>query len=160
MTSIEHLRAFAKPLGVRLLLENIPNELCHARTHDRVLARMSLRRCRSLLRRGHAPHDGRYPPSIRDLEGSHSIDPRPRQRKDKDSHLWPGKGSIDWKQTMELLRTAPHTPPVAAGNRRGREEEFRRRRERNISKAGKFVENQTAECAEAAGIAEQLVSTV
>src|SRR6201982_105158 len=27
MTSIEHLRAFAKPLGVRLLLENIPNEL-------------------------------------------------------------------------------------------------------------------------------------
>src|SRR5262249_40953963 len=28
MTSIEHLRAFAKPLGVRLLLENIPNDLC------------------------------------------------------------------------------------------------------------------------------------
>jgi sugar phosphate isomerase/epimerase len=32
--------------------------------------------------------------------------------KDKDSHLWPGKGSIDWKQTMELLRTAPQTPPL------------------------------------------------
>ena len=30
MTSIEHLRAFAKPLGVRILLENIPNELSHA----------------------------------------------------------------------------------------------------------------------------------
>src|SRR5215467_4212327 len=27
MTSVEHLRAFAKPLGVRVLLENIPNEL-------------------------------------------------------------------------------------------------------------------------------------
>src|SRR5881227_3004624 len=27
MTSIEHLRAFAKPLGVKVLLENIPNEL-------------------------------------------------------------------------------------------------------------------------------------
>src|SRR5436853_1185462 len=27
MTSIEHLRAFAKPLGVRILLENLPNEL-------------------------------------------------------------------------------------------------------------------------------------
>jgi len=27
MTSIEHLRAFAKPLGVRILLENIPNEM-------------------------------------------------------------------------------------------------------------------------------------
>src|SRR6266446_6554053 len=32
--------------------------------------------------------------------------------KDKDSHLWPGKGSIDWKQTMELLRTAPQAPPL------------------------------------------------
>ena len=27
MTSVEHLRAFAKPLGVRVLLENIPNDL-------------------------------------------------------------------------------------------------------------------------------------
>ena len=27
MTSLEHLRAFAKPLGVRVLVENIPNEL-------------------------------------------------------------------------------------------------------------------------------------
>src|SRR5437764_15439885 len=26
MTSVEHLRAFAKPLGVRVLLENIPND--------------------------------------------------------------------------------------------------------------------------------------
>jgi hypothetical protein len=32
--------------------------------------------------------------------------------KEKDSHLWPGQGSIDWKQTMELLRTAPQTPPL------------------------------------------------
>src|SRR5258708_18115903 len=27
MTSLEHLRAFAKPLGARILLENIPNKL-------------------------------------------------------------------------------------------------------------------------------------
>jgi sugar phosphate isomerase/epimerase len=32
--------------------------------------------------------------------------------KDHDAHLWPGQGSIDWKQTMELLRTAPHAPPM------------------------------------------------
>src|SRR5215472_13776526 len=30
MTAVEHLRAFAKPLGVTLLLENIPNELSSA----------------------------------------------------------------------------------------------------------------------------------
>jgi sugar phosphate isomerase/epimerase len=33
-------------------------------------------------------------------------------KKDKDSHLWPGEGSIDWKQTLELLSQAPHKPPL------------------------------------------------
>ena len=32
--------------------------------------------------------------------------------KEKDTHLWPGQGSIDWKEAMELLRTAPQTPPL------------------------------------------------
>jgi sugar phosphate isomerase/epimerase len=31
---------------------------------------------------------------------------------DRDSHLWPGGGTIDWKAAMELLRSAPHTPPL------------------------------------------------
>jgi sugar phosphate isomerase/epimerase len=31
---------------------------------------------------------------------------------DRDSHLWPGAGSIDWKEAMELLRSARHTPPL------------------------------------------------
>jgi sugar phosphate isomerase/epimerase len=30
----------------------------------------------------------------------------------KDSHLWPGQGTIDWKEAMELLRSAPQTPPL------------------------------------------------
>ena len=32
--------------------------------------------------------------------------------KDKDTHLWPGEGSMDWAETMQLLRAAPHTPPL------------------------------------------------
>jgi sugar phosphate isomerase/epimerase len=32
--------------------------------------------------------------------------------KDRDSHLWPGSGSIDWEQAMELFRSAPRTPPL------------------------------------------------
>ncbi len=31
---------------------------------------------------------------------------------DRDSHLWPEGGSIDWKEAMKLLRSAPHTPPL------------------------------------------------
>jgi sugar phosphate isomerase/epimerase len=30
----------------------------------------------------------------------------------KDSHLWPGQGTIDWKEAMDLLRSAPQTPPL------------------------------------------------
>ena len=33
-------------------------------------------------------------------------------QKDRDSHLWPGSGSIDWKQAVDLLLAAPHTPPL------------------------------------------------
>jgi sugar phosphate isomerase/epimerase len=32
--------------------------------------------------------------------------------KDKDSHLWPGKGTIEWTEAMQLLRSAPNTPPL------------------------------------------------
>jgi sugar phosphate isomerase/epimerase len=32
--------------------------------------------------------------------------------KDKDSHLWPGQGTINWKEAMELFRSAPQTPPL------------------------------------------------
>jgi sugar phosphate isomerase/epimerase len=32
--------------------------------------------------------------------------------RDRDSHLWPGAGSIDWKEAMELLQSAPQTPPL------------------------------------------------
>ena len=28
------------------------------------------------------------------------------------AHLWPGEGSVNWKEAMELLRSAPNTPPL------------------------------------------------
>jgi sugar phosphate isomerase/epimerase len=30
----------------------------------------------------------------------------------QDSHLWPGQGTIHWKEAMELLRSAPQKPPL------------------------------------------------
>ncbi len=67
MTSIEHLRAFAKPLGVRILIENIPNELS---TPERL---------------------------VEFIQTSHFDDVGV---------------CFNWKETMELLRTAPQTPPL------------------------------------------------
>ena len=112
MTSIEHLRAFAKPLGVRILLENIPNELsmpdrlvemihhahfddvgiCFDFGHANMMSSVS--EAFEILR----PH----------IRSTHVHD----NDRLKDSHLWPGQGNINWKEAMELLRSAPQKPPL------------------------------------------------
>lgn len=112
MTSVEHLRAFAKPLGVRILLENIPNELS---TPDRLV---------ELIHNAHFEDVGvcfdfghaNIMSSVREafeilrnyVCSTHVHD----NDKTKDSHLWPGQGRIDWKEAMELLRAAPQTPAL------------------------------------------------
>jgi sugar phosphate isomerase/epimerase len=112
MTSIEHLRAFAKPLGVRILLENIPNDLCTPEKlvefiHDTHLGDVGV--CFDV---GHAHIMGDVSQAFETLKSHIRSTHVHDNAKDKDSHLWPGQGSIDWKQTMELLRSAPHTPPL------------------------------------------------
>jgi sugar phosphate isomerase/epimerase len=112
ITSIEHLRAFAKPLGVTLLLENIPNELS---TPLRLL---------ELLNAGHFDDVGvcfdighahimsdvaaAFATLKERIRSTHIHD----NAKDRDAHLWPGEGSIDWKEAMQLLASAPHRPPL------------------------------------------------
>src|SRR6266850_4051074 len=112
MTSIEHLRAFAKPLGVRILLENIPNELS---TPERLVEFIQTSHFGDVgvcFDCGHAHMMGGIAPAFETLKkhicSTHVHD----NHADKDSHLWPGKGTINWKETMELLRTAPQAPPL------------------------------------------------
>ena len=112
MTSVEHLRAFAKPLGVRILLENIPNELS---TPERLVEFIQTSHFEDVgvcFDFGHAHIMTDVPQAFETLKGyihsTHVHD----NAKDRDAHLWPGAGSIDWKQAMELLRSAPQTPPL------------------------------------------------
>ncbi len=112
MTSVEHLRAFAKPLGVRILLENIPNELS---TPERLVEFIQTSHfddvgvCFDL---GHAHMMTNVAQAFESVKAyihsTHVHD----NAKDRDAHLWPGSGTIDWKQAMELLRSAPQTPPL------------------------------------------------
>ena len=32
--------------------------------------------------------------------------------RDRDSHLWPGEGTVEWKQAMALMASAPQVPPI------------------------------------------------
>ena len=112
MTSVEHLRAFAKPLGVRVLLENIPNELS---TPDRIVEFIRITHFDDVgvcFDTGHANMMGDVPTAFETLKPQiHSTHVHDND-KIKDSHLWPGDGTIDWKQTLELLSSAPHKPPL------------------------------------------------
>jgi len=112
MTAIEHLRAFAKPLGVRVLLENIPNELS---SPDRLVEFIRVSHLDDVgicFDTGHAHMMADVPSAFETLkdhiQSTHIHD----NKKDKDAHLWPGDGTIDWKQTLDLLAQAPHKPPL------------------------------------------------
>jgi sugar phosphate isomerase/epimerase len=112
MTSVEHLRAFAKPLGVRILLENIPNELC---TPDKLVEFIQTSHFDDVgvcFDFGHAHITSNVVEAFEILKNHIRSTHVHDNAGDRDSHLWPGKGTIDWKQAMELLRAAPHTPPV------------------------------------------------
>ncbi len=110
LSSIEHLRAFAKPLGVQILLENIPNELS---TPEKILETIQALHYDDIgvcFDFGHAhlgdgvSHDFHQ---LKDhIRSAHVHD----NRQDKDSHLVPGEGTIDWKDAMELLKSAPKVP--------------------------------------------------
>ena len=73
MTSVEHLRAFAKPLGVRILLENIPNELSMPERLVEFIQRCPLRRCGRVLRFRSRAHDERCAAGVRNFEDVTSI---------------------------------------------------------------------------------------
>jgi len=112
MTSIEHLHAFAKPLGVKLLLENIPNELTAPEKLVELIHTLHYDDIGVCFDLGHAHLE----PGVE--AAFHILKPLIRSvhvhdnHGSKDAHLWPGEGTVEWKRTMELLRTAPQIPAL------------------------------------------------
>jgi len=112
VTALEHLGAFAHPLGVRLLVENLLSE---ATTPTRLL---------TILEMGHLPNVGvcldlghaHIAPGVSEaiatlgdrigtihVHDNHGV---------KDEHRWPGDGTIDWPTTVEALKELAK-PPAA-----------------------------------------------
>ncbi|MFZ0956812.1 MAG: sugar phosphate isomerase/epimerase family protein, partial [Candidatus Sulfotelmatobacter sp.] len=112
MTSIEHLRAFAKPLGVRILLENIPNELSTPEKLVEMIRGAHFDDVGVCFDVGHAHIMSSVREAFEILRGHICSTHLHDNQKDKDSHLWPGDGTVDWKEAMELLRSAPQTPAL------------------------------------------------
>jgi sugar phosphate isomerase/epimerase len=110
LTALEHLRAFANPLGVKLLVENLQNDVAQPRNIVEILNTGHFKDIGVCLDVGHA-HLGEGVAAATSvlkerLQSTHIHD----NQGDKDAHLWPGDGTIDWKEAMPGLKSAPKSP--------------------------------------------------
>jgi sugar phosphate isomerase/epimerase len=107
MTALEHLRAFAAPLGVKLNVENILNEITQPQHLLEILRIGHFNDIGVCFDAGHAHISGGVTTMIEELKphirSSHLHD----NHGEKDEHLWPGDGTIDWSQAMPGLKSAP-----------------------------------------------------
>jgi len=110
MTALEHLKAFATPLGVKLLIENLVSDVAQPRHLTEVIAAGHFHDIGVCLDVGHAHLGDGVASAVADLSdhlrSSHLHD----NKGDKDAHLWPGDGAIDWPETMAGLKAAPKGP--------------------------------------------------
>lgn len=110
VTALEHLRAFANPLGVKLLIENLQGEVARPGHLIEILTAGHLQDIGVCLDVGHAHlADGVVPAldGMKDrIRSSHLHD----NKGDKDAHLWPGDGTIAWDEVLAGLKSAPQTP--------------------------------------------------
>ena len=116
LTAIEHLKAFAHPLGVRILIENLQNDIT---TSEHIL---------EILNVGHFDRVG----VCLDIGHAHLANPEKNVGIDtafellktriaqlhlhdnhgqKDDHLWPGSGTIDWTNAARHIATLPAATP-------------------------------------------------
>ncbi|QNI37266.1 sugar phosphate isomerase/epimerase family protein [Edaphobacter albus] len=112
LTAIEHIHTFARPLGVKVLLENLQNdvttpehllEILHVGHFDDVGVTLDV---------GHA--------NLSDSGLDHAVELLRSRIGElhvhdnnglRDEHLWPGSGTIDWTQFMRLATTLPKEIP-------------------------------------------------
>jgi len=111
-TALEHLGAFARPLGVKVLVENLTSEATSPEHLMTILEMGHLDNIGVCLDLGHAHITVGVAEAIATLgkrigevhvHDNHGI---------KDEHLWPGDGTIDWPAAVESLKTLPEPPPT------------------------------------------------
>jgi sugar phosphate isomerase/epimerase len=111
-TALEHLGAFARPLGVRPLVENIFNEPTTPEHLVEILEIGHLDQIGVCLDLGHAHITVGVPAAIDTLGGRivqvHAHDNHGM----KDEHLLPGDGAIDWLTTVTALNALAEPPAV------------------------------------------------
>ncbi|MGA2907028.1 MAG: sugar phosphate isomerase/epimerase family protein [Terracidiphilus sp.] len=111
LTALEHLGAFAGPLGVRLLVENLLSEATTPEHLVMILEMGHLDNVGVCLDLGHANITTGTAAAIATLGGRIASVHVHDNHGLKDEHLWPGDGTIDWPETVKALKAL--TPPPA-----------------------------------------------
>ena len=113
LTAVEHLRAFARPLGVQILLENLnSNDVAQPQNLMEILSVGHFHDIGVCLDLGHAHIYGGIESAIAIMgERIRSLHVHDNVG-DRDAHLWPGEGTIPWPETMQSLAQLPQ-PPTA-----------------------------------------------
>lgn len=112
LTALEHLGAFARPLGVRLLVENLLSEAATPEHLALILEMGHLDSIGVCLDLGHAHI------TVGTLQAIEALGKRIASvhvhdnHGTKDEHLWPGDGTIDWKATTDAIKALANPPAI------------------------------------------------
>jgi sugar phosphate isomerase/epimerase len=112
ITALEHLRFFAKPLGVTVLVENINNEVTEPSRLQEILKTAHFDDIGFCFDIGHAHFGEGVRASFNTMQDRIRSTHLHDNHGERDEHLWIGEGTIDWNEAMGLIRTAPHTPAL------------------------------------------------
>jgi sugar phosphate isomerase/epimerase len=108
--ALEHLGAFARPLGVRLLVENLTSEPTTPEHLLTILDMGHLNNVGVCLDVGHANITVGVAEAIATL-GKRIVSVHVHDNHGvKDEHLWPGDGTIDWPATVKALKALAEPP--------------------------------------------------
>jgi sugar phosphate isomerase/epimerase len=122
-SSLEHLSLFARQRGVTIAIENTPGEMATPANLKKFLEQTRLTNMRICFDTGHAHLEGGGVPAqlevVRDLVATTHLHDN---RGERDEHLLPYEGTIDWSATLAALPPeAPMVlelkePPAAVGS--------------------------------------------
>lgn len=109
-SSLEHLTVFAKQRGVTIAVENTPGELAAPSNLRHFIQDTRLAELRMCFDAGHAHLEDGVVPGFEAMREwvvtAHIHD----NNGEKDEHLLPFEGTIDWKKAAEVMRGAPAAP--------------------------------------------------
>jgi sugar phosphate isomerase/epimerase len=109
-SSLEHLSLFARHRGVTIALENTPGEMATPVNLKSFLERTRLTSVKLCLDTGHANIEGGLAESIESVRDMIATTHIHDNRGERDDHLLPYEGTIDWDATLAAL--PQHAPLV------------------------------------------------